>query len=163
MSEFPIYKVGLVLWRAPHEVCLMQVKAKHAAEQHQVDFGLPKGTRRYFDGTQWLDARDAHTAALHADALEPPETTARTEAAEEIGLHDVTTPLKSLGPRPFQSRKGERYDIHWFTLQAPDDLVLGDAPDAHAVRWFTLQEVHAMAEAGRMNAGYAAVIEEVLS
>ena len=162
MSDGPIYKAGLVLWRAPGAVCLVQVKAKHAAEQHRVDFGLPKGTRRYFDGGHWVDARDAASAAAHADTLEPLEVTARTEAAEEIGLRDTKLPLQSLGSRPFKSRKGEHYAIHWFMLQAPDDLMLGDAPDAHAVRWFTLEEVRALAAAGRMNAGYAAVIEEVL-
>lgn len=163
MSDTPIYKVGLVLWRVPGEVCLVQVKAKHADEQDQVDFGLPKGTRRYFDGAQWVDARDAATAAAHAASLEPLETTARTEAAEEIGLQGVDVPLQSLGPRPFQSRKGECYEIHWFTLEAPAGLVLGNAPDAHAVRWFTLEEVRSMAAKGHMNAGYAAVIEEVLT
>lgn len=162
MRDVPIYKVGLVLWRAPGEVCLVQVKAKDAAQQGSIDFGLPKGTRRYLQEGNWIDARDAASAVAHADALEPLEITARTEAAEEIGLAVEIfdgLPRQSLGPRPFISRKGDRYDIHWFSMQAPDDLVLGDAPDAHAVRWFTRDAVQAL----RMNEGYRAVIAEVLS
>ncbi len=161
MSDHPIYKVGLVLWRAPDEVCLVQVKAKSEVEQGKVNFGLPKGTRRYLDGSNWVDARDAATAAAHEAALEPMEETAKTEAAEEIGLpaeiFDAGS-LESLGPRPFHSRKGGRYDIHWFMMQAPDDLMLGEAPDAHAVRWVSLQEVRTLP----MNEGYRAVIEEAL-
>lgn len=161
MDQPPVFKVGLVLWRAPGEVCLVQVKAKDAAQQAQVDFGLPKGTRRYLQDGVWVDARDAATAAAHANALEPLEITARTEAAEEIGLSDAafdSGALNVVGPRPFQSRKGERYAIYWFNMQAAPELVLGHAPDAHEVCWFTREQVRTL----RMNEGYRAVIDEVL-
>lgn len=161
MDATPIYKVGLVLVRAPGEVCLVQVKAKQAAEQDTVNFGLPKGTRRYLQDGQWVDARDEASALAHADALEALEVTARTEAYEEIGLPPATfdaLPLTVLGPRSFESRKGDRYPIHWFVMQAPRDIVLGHATDAYAVQWFTLEQVRALP----MNEGYRAVIAEVL-
>lgn len=165
----PIFKVGLVLLRQRHgifEICLTQIKSKHSDEQALVDFGLPKGTRRYRDSAGNLqDARHEDVAIAQRHALEPLIDTLREEAQQEIGLaaDDLARgPLHELGPRMFHSRKGTSHPIHWYVMEASDGLVLGPAPEAHAVRWFTLAEVRALKSRGAINEAYAEAIEEAI-
>lgn len=168
----PIHKVGLVLLRGLRgdnaQVCLTQVKAKNPAEQHKVDFGLPKGTRQYRDPTdgQWKDARDAATAQRFHDALEPLNITLMNEAEQEIGLPRqalATASIHDLGERRFRSRKSpETYGIYWYVLEASMPLLAAmnpTPPDAYAVKWVRVADVPAMEKAGEINPCYAEVIE----
>src|SRR5688572_7202766 len=106
----PVYKAGLVLLRKNEsgeiEVCLTQVKAKKGHEQDKVDFGLPKGTRMYYDKADHglKDVRDSLTAEQYKATLEPLKETLAREAEEEIGLpaehfFTIAGTVKELGVR----------------------------------------------------------------
>lgn len=173
MAELiPVYKIGLILLRGlrdgiPH-ICITRVKAKNPDEQHLVDFGLPKGTRRYFDGTGWVDARDDATVIARRDTLEPLFDTLTQEAESEAGVPPQAmkdAPIYELGARLFGSRKGSAVAIQWYVIEASDALVATMHPhpaDAAEVAWATLPAMEAMVKAGRMNEDYAALAREAV-
>ncbi len=156
----PIYKVGLVVLRTRDgepEVCLTQVKAKNPDEQHLVNFGLTKGTRRYFDpATQlWEDARNAATAYTHRHQLEPLKATLLHEAEEELGIAPIAleygATIYDLGVQKITSRKhgNEVQDVAWYVIDADRSLQdsMDPAPkDAHAVKWVKLSQLQAMGD-----------------
>lgn len=172
--QAPINKVGLVLLRDVQGddplVCLTQVKAKDPAEQHLVDFGLPKGTRQYLDAKEntWKDARDFILAHRHRDALELLSETLMKEAEQEIGVPKniyAKANILNLGERLFESRKGKTFDIQWYVMEANQPLLDSmnpTPPDAYAVKWVRMSELRAMEEAGEINACYVDVAEEAV-
>jgi hypothetical protein len=175
--QAPIRKVGLVALREVASddplICLTQVLAKNLAEQDQVDFGLPKGTRRYFDpkSKSWHDIKDDETALRYRDSLEDIDQTLVREAHEEVGilpesmLH-IQQPIRHLGVRPFESRKGQHQNVDWYVIEAPDRMIraMEVCPkDAYEVRWVRQSKLHVMAKAGEINPSYAAVADEAIS
>jgi len=170
----PIHKVGIVLLRDVQSddplVCLTQVKAKNPAEQAQVKFGLPKGTRRYEDPEthQWRDARDFVTAARYRDRLEPLHSCLMNEASEEAGVDGKSFAQhapRELGARFFTSEtSGATFDIQWYGMELSESAVARmnpTPPDAHAVQWVRLSQMKAMSERGEINQSYYPVAAEM--
>jgi len=173
--ESPIHKVGIVLLRDASSddplVCLTQVKAKNPDEQDRVKFGLPKGTRRYFDPEtgHLKDARDFITALAHRAQLEPLGACLMHEAQEEVGLDKrsfAEHAPRELGPRKFTSETSDdRFDIQWYAMQISEVAAARMNPtpsDAHAVRWVRLSQMQAMHETGEINRSYYPVAVEVV-
>lgn len=170
-EHVPVYKIGLILLRdlrGTPQACLTRVTAKNPDEQHLVDFGLPKGTRRFWDGRAWVDARNDETVIARRDMLEPLFETLTQEAESEAGVPPEAmkdTPIYELGTRFFGSRKGAAVAIQWYVVVASEALVSAMDPyptDAAEVAWKSLADMDALVAAGKMNEDYAAVAREAV-
>lgn len=174
----PVYKVGAVVMRmrdsAAPEFFIMRTKPKQAGEQ--APFALPRGSRQYFvtdaGGKQhYYDARDAATAAAHAESMEPLTRALLRELYEEAGipravLRSADAVVQEMGVRLFASRSKPPYAVHWFVVQmaqAAQMRMLPHPKDAVAVQWATLEMLERMAESGDFSAGYLPVVREALA
>jgi hypothetical protein len=172
----PIYKIGLIAVRDAKsedpQVLLVQVKAKDPAEQHQVDFGLPKGTRRYTDPAtgEMKDARDMFLASKYREQLEPVQETLFQEGETEAGIPRAELAKRDLycaGMQTFISRRsGTTEDIEFYATEV-DASFIGKmepkADDMHARAWVPMSELRAMEEAGKVNAAYVAAAEAAVA
>lgn len=173
----PIRKAGLVLLRHAEakdpEIFCIKVKPKYGG---QPDFGLPKGSRKYWyidpesNRKKYADVRDDATAIAQANRLEPIHRTLLAESHEEAGLSRQSmrdTPVQELGPRRFESRNGkERCDIQWFVLLATDYVqahMHAKPRDATETAWLKLSEMQALEKAGQMNPAYVRAAEEAIA
>lgn len=168
-TAVPVYKAGLVLLRdmqsGDPEVFLAQVKPKR--EGDVPDFGLPKGTRKYYyhngEGKKkYRDVSGPEEAVKEARHLEPLHRTLMAEADEEAGINRRTmrhAEIHELGPRAFTSRKGKSFEIQWYVVEASDLLVNNmhkHPKDAQAGRWLRLSALEVLvdkADAGQAKPG----------
>ncbi len=168
MVSIPVYKVGLVALRTDgaQRLLLVRPHAKHAGEQ--APLVLPRGSRQYRAGGEWLDVRDDEHARIHAADLEPLLRTLQREAREEAGVPPELLcggDLRELGERLYASPSQPR-PVHWYVLALDADGIAqldANPEDAAELRWVTLDEMRQLAEAGQARAGYVPVAEEALA
>jgi 8-oxo-dGTP pyrophosphatase MutT (NUDIX family) len=168
-----VYKAGAVILRrrADGTPEILITRPKPAREGERPKLVLPRGSRQYRSGGQWIDARDEATAQANAATLEPLRRTVMREMEEEAGLPaavfdgtDVT--LHELGIRQFASSSKPPYDIYWMVI-LPNEAALSQMLPMtdhllEPVQWLGLAGIEALVEAGDFSAGYVSVIRETL-
>ena len=164
MADTPVYKVGAVLLRqhaGVAEVFLLRPEPKQAGEK--APWVLPRGSRAYVDAHgNAHDVRDAATAQMHRDRLEPLTQTLLRELHEEAGVppHVLQASLAqgtlvALGARPYKT-----YEVYWYVLHADAAFCAAMVPpaDAEETCWATLGAMQALGVAE----GYQRVVREVM-
>lgn len=164
-------KVGLVMVRGditPPQIFLTQVKPKKPSEK--ANFGMPRGSRAYWQDGELVDVRDEVSAHVHADILEPLTDTLLRETEEEAGIapHELRTiPLYELGPRLFSSRTGKQFWVHWFVAVVDDAFIaraMTQLPsDALATEWVSVEQLQMRVVQAGVNASYLDVAHAALA
>jgi hypothetical protein len=163
MTQHPIHKVGIIALLG-NCVLLVQPKGKATGTP---PFVLPRGTRAYFDGAAWVDARTAEQAAQYAAALEAPEATLKREAWEEAGISAAlfeACAWRELGVRDYASESKGTYPILWYVmwLNKAQAAMLQPPQDSVATRFVTLEECAALVQQKMAREGYLDVVREAM-
>ncbi len=170
-AEVPIFKVGLVIIREEPgkkpEILLTRPKARDLGDV--APFVLPRGTRQYWDGSTWQDARTTPVAVANRNALEPLFKTLVREAGEEAGVRPELLPadrVKVMGVRYYVANPDVRpMPVMWYVLTLdPQEIKRLDPspPDAAETRWVSLEEMNRLAVSTQARPGYIPVVEEAL-
>lgn len=167
MTELPITKVGLVPFRITAseqvEFLLHKPKPKYNPED-DIPYGLCRGTRRYREDGELIDARAPDTLTqAQIDTLESLSSTALNEGDEELGLTSrAIRRIVDMGPLPYTSLNKAAYPVHWFLAEVKPDAELDTPQDAAGVTWKTLKGAREMAVEKDFKLGYLNVLEKAL-
>lgn len=160
-----IHKIGIVpLARMGGEVRALIHKPRAKDGETDIAWGLARGTRMYFDGKAWVDARDRSIAEANEERLEALVETARREMEEELDVREAEMEggLVDIGTITYDSAMKGAYPIHWFSGWVTTSERLRAPVDAVAVEWVSLEGLHAMAKDGRFKASYLPIVEAVV-
>ncbi len=164
--SLPITKVGVVPFYddagGVRHFLLHKPKPKRDAGA-DIPYGLCRGTRRYLEDGQLIDARTPENlTSVQVENLEDYADTALCEAGEELGLTIKKEMLISLGDSIYESPNKTPYSIHWFATKMDGLHGLRLAEDAAGTLWVTIEEAQAMAQKGRFKSGYLEILNQVL-